>query len=128
MAKQFINPESLPRGGRATQIVKTGNTIYISGQVSSEESGKLVGEGDPEVQARQIYKNISEALKAVGGTMADIVKTTIYVTNRDYFQAVGKVRQEIWREKPPANTAVVVSGLVNPTYLIEVDAIAVIDN
>lgn len=128
MAKQYINPETLSKTGRSTQIVKIGSAIYISGQISSDESGKLIGEGDPEAQARQIYKNINHALTAVGGTMSDIVKTTIYVTNRDYFQAVGKVRQEIWKEKPPANTALVVSGLVNPAYLIEVEAIAVIEN
>jgi len=125
--KQFINPETMSKGGRSSQVVKSGNTIYISGQVSSDESGKIVGEGDPEAQARQIYKNINEALKAVGSTMSDIVKTTIYVTHRDYFQAVGKVRQEIWKENPPANTALVISGLVNPSYLIEVEAVAVIE-
>lgn len=128
MAKQFINPEYLSKNSRSSQVVKSGNTIYISGQVSSDESGRLVGEGDPEAQARQIYKNINEALKAVGCSMSDIVKTTIYVTSGDYFQAVGKVRQEIWKEKPPANTALVISRLVNPAYLIEVEAIAVIEN
>lgn len=127
MARQYLNPDTLsPTRGRYTQVIKSGNMIFVAGQVSSDAAGKVVGENDVKAQARQVYKNLEAALKSVGGSFSDVVKTTTYLTKQENFQVWSPIRAEIWPTNPPTSTLLIVSGLATPAYLIEVEAIAII--
>jgi 2-iminobutanoate/2-iminopropanoate deaminase len=127
-SQQYINPEALSRSRGYSQVVKAGNTVYIAGQISAGPDGTVVGKGDPESQARQVWRNIEAAVKAAGGTLQNVVKTTTYVTNIQYAAAVRKVREELFQSSnPPTSTLLVVAGLASPDYMVEIEAIAVVD-
>ena len=106
--------------------------IYLAGQVSSDASGKLVGEGNFEAQAEQVFSNVKIAVEAAGGTMADIVKMNIYLVAEVSQDEVPKMRairdRYVNTKKPPASTLVVVSRLARPGWLIEIEAIAALDD
>src|SRR5919106_2718549 len=124
---QYVNPETLSHSRVYSQVVKVGNTVYIAGQVSAGADGNVVGKGDPEAQVRQIWRNIEAAVKAAGGTLQNVVKTTTYVTNIQYAAAVRKVREELLQSlNPPTSTLLVVAGLASPDYMVEIEAIAVV--
>ena len=106
-------------------MVRTGDIVYIAGQVSVGPDGSVVGKGDPEAQARQVWHNLEEAAKSAGGTLQSIVKTTTYVTNIQYGASVRKLREELFPSNPPTSTLLVISELASPDYLIEIEAIAV---
>lgn len=125
-SKSYSNPETISQPRGFSHVVKVGETAYIAGQVSAARDGSVVGKGDPEAQVRQIWHNIEAAVKSVGGTLQDVVKTTTYVTNIQYGDAVRKVRQELFPTQAPTSTLLVVSGLASPDYMVEIEAIAVI--
>jgi enamine deaminase RidA (YjgF/YER057c/UK114 family) len=125
---QYINPETLSRSRGYSQVVKVGNTVYIAGQVSVGPDGNVVGKGEPEAQVRQVWRNIEAAVKAVGGTLQNVVKTTTYITNIQSAAAVRQVRDELFRaSQPPTSTLLVVAGLASPDYLVEIESIAIVD-
>lgn len=115
-----------PGFGYSHVVAATGRLIAISGQVALDESGQLVGPGDPEAQARQVFENLRRCLAAADATFADVVKFTVYVTDLATMAAVHAVRDEyIDTARPPASSAVQVAGLVLPELLLEIDALAV---
>ena len=124
----YMNPGGIadPSPSGFTAVVKAGNTVYIAGMVAQDENGNVVGEGDAEAQTRQIWHNIGVAVQAAGGSLADIVKTTTYVTGIEHGAAVRRVRGELFPENPPTSTLLVVSELANPAYVVEIESIAVI--
>ena len=124
----YMNPGGIadPSPSGFTAVVKAGNTVYIAGMVSQDEGGNVVGAGDAEAQTRQIWHNIGVAVAAAGGSLADIVKTTTYVTGIEHAAAVRKVRGELFAENPPTSTLLVVSELANPAYVVEIESIAVV--
>ena len=125
--QQYVNPDSMSRPPGFTHVVKVDGTVYIAGQVSVAQDGSVVAKGDPEAQVRQIWRNLRTAVESVGGTLQDIVKTTTYVTNIEYGAAVRKVRDEVYQaSNPPTSTLLVISGLANPEYMVEIEAIAVV--
>jgi enamine deaminase RidA (YjgF/YER057c/UK114 family) len=132
MSKEFFSPATLPppRGYSHIAKVRGGTTVYLAGQVSSDASGKLVGEGDFEAQVEQVFRNLKLAVEAAGGTMADIVKLNTYLVAEVDQAEVPKLRAIRGRylnaEKPPASTLVVVSRLAQPGWLIEIEAVAVV--
>jgi len=79
--KEFLNPKTLMAPAGYTHIARAsgGTTIYIAGQVSSDEAGKLIGENNFEAQAEQVFRNLKIAVEAAGGTMADLVKMNVYL-------------------------------------------------
>jgi len=134
-SKEFISPKALippgPAGYSHVAKVNSGAIVYISGQVPSDASGTFIGEGNFEAQVEQIFGNLKIAVEAAGGTMADIVKLNYYLV-ADVDQAeVPKLRpirdRYINVAKPPASTFVVVSRLMRPGWLIEIEAVAAID-
>jgi reactive intermediate/imine deaminase len=106
------------------QAQQQGNTIYVSGQIAYNADGQLVGEGDMQAQTRQVFQNIKDILAAAGAGIQDIIKINTYITDQSKFMDMLAVRKEIFGDKPPASTAVVVAGLAFPGLLIEVEAIA----
>ena len=131
MEKTALNPPSLPPAPGYSQIVKVsgGTTIYIAGQVSWDQEGNLVGEGDLEGQARQVFTNLVTALAEAGAQPSDLVKVGIYVVDHDLdkLKVIRSVRDQIFNvDPPPASTLLGVDRLALPDLLLEVDAIAVV--
>src|ERR1700735_2949387 len=134
-SKEFLSPKTPiapgPAGYSHIAKVNRGSIVYLSGQVPSDASGKLIGEGDFEAQVEQIFRNLKLAVEAAGGTMADIIKLNYYLVAEVDQAIVPKLRpirdRYINVEKPPASTFVVVSRLMRPGWLIEIEAVAAID-
>jgi 2-iminobutanoate/2-iminopropanoate deaminase len=108
------------------QSVKVGDTIYVSGQVSHDETGKIVGRGDMEAQMRQAYTNIQKLLAQYGATMNNIVDETLFVTDMDAaFSAAVKCRENVFSGIPVvASTIVQIQRLAFPDLLIEIRCVA----
>lgn len=128
MAKEIINPASMATPtGYSYAVKKAGTPVYISGQVAQDSAGNLVGKGDAGAQAEQVMQNLRAVCEAAGGTLDDIVRITVYVTDLAYRPAVGAVRLKYFSEGSyPGSTFVVVSSLATPDYLVEIEAIAVV--
>jgi enamine deaminase RidA (YjgF/YER057c/UK114 family) len=132
--KEFMNPKSLMAPAGYSHIAKAsgGTTIYIAGQVGADASGKLIGEGNVEAQAEQVFKNLKIAMEAAGGTMADIVKLNIYLVAEVAPSEVPKLRairdRYVNVQSPPASTLVTVVRLARPGWLVEIEAVAVVDD
>ena len=134
-SKEFLSPKTLipPGGAGYSHVAKVnkGTTVYLSGQVSSDATGKLIGEGNFEAQVEQVFHNLKLAVEAAGGTMADIVKLNYYVVAELDLATVPKLRpirdRYINVENPPASTFLVVTRLMRPGWLIEIEAVAAID-
>lgn len=131
VTKQAIQPEGLarPTGVWSTVVkAKPGTLVFISGLVSTDQAGKLVGPGDIAVQTRQVCENLRTAVRAAGGELSDIMQVTVFA--RDVgpgaFPQIHAVRREFFPVDPPASTMVEVSRLVDDRYLIEINAIAVV--
>jgi enamine deaminase RidA (YjgF/YER057c/UK114 family) len=107
-------------------VVEGKRTIFISGQLARDRHGNAVGKGDMRAQLRQVGENIRAALEAAGATLDNLVKTTTYVTDIEaYFKHVD-VRMEYFRALP-TSTTVEVRRLAHPDFLVEVEAIAVVE-
>lgn len=107
--------------------IRTDNIVWIAGQVSRDAAGNLVGENDPDAQVIQIFENIKAIVEGAGGTMADIVRLVIYLTDRAYRPAVTAARGRYFQAPDfPTSTLLIVSGLALPEYLIEIEAVAVL--
>lgn len=103
-----------------------GKVLHISGQVSQEVDGATVGVGDITAQTRQVLNNIDKILASVGGQLSDIVKVTVFVTDMSMLEEIHRVRSEFFDPPYPASSLVQVVGLVDPDFLIEIEAVAVI--
>jgi enamine deaminase RidA (YjgF/YER057c/UK114 family) len=126
---RYINPKGLvkPAGYTHLVIAPDGRTVYIAGQVAVDSTGKVVGTGDFAAQAEQVFRNLQHALGSVGGSLADLVKTTTFVTDIRHVAALPDIRGRfLSRSQPPANTLLVVSGLARPELLIEIEGVAVL--
>jgi enamine deaminase RidA (YjgF/YER057c/UK114 family) len=108
------------------QSVKVGDTIYLSGQVSHDDRGNIVGLGDMEAQMRQAYTNIQKVLSQYGGAMENIVDETLFVTDMNAaFAAAVKCRQDIFSGTPVvASTIVQIQRLAFPDLMIEIRCVA----
>jgi 2-iminobutanoate/2-iminopropanoate deaminase len=100
--------------------------IYVSGQVALDESGALVGKGDPAKQAEQVFKNIHRILTGCGATIDDIVKINWYFRDMNDRAATTAAREKFLGTHRPASTAVQVSRLVDEDWLLEVDCVAAV--
>ena len=128
MAKTVINPPALAApNGYSYATKKSGTPVYVSGQVALDGQGKLVGENDVAAQTEQVFANLRTVVEAAGGTLDDVVKITIFVTDPSYRPAVAAARAKWFKEgQYPASTYLVVSALAVPQLLVEVEAIAVV--
>jgi 2-iminobutanoate/2-iminopropanoate deaminase len=116
-----------PAGYWQAMKVTGGQTIlFLSGQVAYDSHGHPAHRGDIVGQARAVFGAIKAQVEAGGGTLADIVKLTTYLTDMRHRADIVPVREEFFGKKLPASTLVAVAALVHPDFLIEVDAIAVI--
>jgi 2-iminobutanoate/2-iminopropanoate deaminase len=110
-----------------SHVARVGKTLYLSGQVALDAAGNLVGRGDVGAQARQVFANIATICKHFGGSLASVQKITTYITNWGFRAPVGEVRDALFSAPYPASTLVVVAALASPDYLVEIEAIAILD-
>ena len=103
-----------------------GRVLHVSGHVSQDATGATVGKGSIEAQTRHVLENIGAVLAHVGGTMDDVVKVTVFVTDVAEIGIIHDVRREFFNEPYPASTLVQVAQLIDPGWLIEIEAVAVI--
>lgn len=112
-----MSPATLTNGSRM---------LHISGQVPQDASGTNVAKGDVVAQTHKVIDNIEALLSAEGGTLADVCKVTVFLTSRDHLPAVMDVRKKRFGEPFPAATAIIVAGLANADWLVEIEAVAVL--
>ncbi len=124
---RFINPPTLASPPGYTQVVdvKGGRTVYIAGQVALNQSREIIGRGDFQAQARQVFENLKLALGAVGADFSQVVKINIYLLDMGQLPVLAQVRdQYVNKEHPPASTAVQVVRLAREEFMLEVEAVA----
>ena len=126
--KQQLKGEGLaPPSGPFSQGIKTGRFVFVAGQVAVDGQGRTVGVGDIGAQTRQALKNVGAVLEAGGATFDDVVKVTVFVTDLANLQDLQAVRPEFFKQPYPASTLVKVAQLINPEWLVEIEAIARVD-
>jgi enamine deaminase RidA (YjgF/YER057c/UK114 family) len=126
-----INPEGLHRNPAFTHVVTVegpARTIYVGGQNAVDATGTIVGD-DVGTQTRQALANIETALAAAGAALADVVKWNVYLVAGQPLAEAFAAAGEVWglRPDPPATSVLVVAGLANPAFLVEIDAVAVVE-
>ena len=126
MNKEIIKTDNAPQAiGTYSQAVKVNNTIFLSGQIGLDPKNMQLVDGI-ENQIHQVFKNISEVVKASGASMSNIVKLNIYLTDLGHFATVNEIMKQYFSEPYPARAAVVVASLPKDA-LIEADGFVVID-
>jgi enamine deaminase RidA (YjgF/YER057c/UK114 family) len=108
--------------------VRGGTTVYVSGLVSRDKQGNVVGKGDMAAQIRQVGENLRLSLEAAGATLKDLVRTCTYVTDIDEFFKHVDVRAQYFGEALPTSSTIGVSRLSHPDFMVEVEAFAVIED
>lgn len=131
VALETLKPPTLPVPTGYSQVVisRGSQTIYVAGQVAIDADGNVVAPGDVVGQARQAFANLRAALEAAGASISDVAKVTWYVVGYDsaLLPALAAARVEVFGAHEPASTLVGVSALARPGFLVEVEAVAVID-
>lgn len=126
--KQFINPSHFAvSGGSYSQAVRVGDLVYLSGQIAVDEENNALAPGDAEEQTRIIIQRMADILTEVGGTLADIVSTTIYLTDLSLFADYNRAWSAGFGDHRPAR-ATVGADIVLPGVVVEIQAIAHLDS
>ena len=117
-----------PAYSHVVTVTGPGKTIYVAGQLARDLEGNIVGPGDMRAQMEQTFKNLDACLKAAGATWADVVKTNTFVTDFDEFQKCGDIRMRYLGVATPTSTTVGVTRLAGPDFMIEIEAVAVVND
>ena len=126
--KRIIAPGNLHRPFGYAHAIQIDKTLYISGQIPLDMELNSVGKNDIAAQTEQVYGNLQKVLEGAGGTMRNIVMLNIYCTDLEAFDKHARgVRKKYFGDYYPATTAVEVKRLYRPEYMIEVEAVAVLD-
>lgn len=109
-----------------SRAVRIGNTIEVTGTVAVDENGKTVGPADAYAQTRFIIEKIEMVLNKAGGKLSDVVRTRMFVTDIRRWEEYGKAHGEYFRTIKPCTSMIEVKGLIDPEYLIEIEATAIL--
>lgn len=111
-----------------SRAVRVGTQVHVSGTISADETGAIAGVGDPYAQTIYILNKIAAALARAGASMADVVRTRIYVTDISRWEEVGRAHGEFFREVLPTTSMVEVRALITPEAMVEIEAEAILTN
>ena len=130
MTKRVLNPATVQAKGSYSPgwEVSGGRAVFVAGQIPWDENGNTVCKGDVAGQTRQVFANIGAVLAEAGGTLDDVVKITVFAADIRYRDEINRVRTETFSEPYPASTQVAVASLVDPEWLVEIEAVAFIEN
>jgi 2-iminobutanoate/2-iminopropanoate deaminase len=132
VSRRVITNPRLPapmRGGAFSAGVEApaGRTVHVSGQVSMDADGNVVGEGDIKLQTETVLEHVNTVLETAGGGMDDVVKVTVFIKDMGLYDEIHEVRRRYFEEPYPASSMVEVSALIDPRLLVEIEAVAVIE-
>ncbi len=127
MAHEILKLKSVHPTVGYSHAAKAGNTLYIAGQVAQDVEGNVVGKGDLEAQVSQAFTNLKNVMEEAGGSLQNIVKMTTFLTHYNDIETYRSVRNQYFSEPFPPNTLLIIESLALPDYMIEVEAIAVLD-
>src|SRR5437899_9031547 len=125
---EYMNPPTLSAPTGYTHVVQVhrGRTVYIAGQVAFDKSGNVVGKGNFAAQTTQVFENLKLALAAAGATFDNVVKLNTYVTDMSHVQTLRDIRARYYGKNAPASTLVQVGKLAREELMIEIEAIAIV--
>ena len=127
--RRVVSPKLAEPGPNSYSMCKrAGNHVYISGQIATDNNGEVIGANDAYKQSREIFLKIKLLMEAAGGTVDDVVKVVMYTTDMRHQPDIWKARREFFTGDFPCSTLVEVSSLVRPEFLIEIEAVAYIDD
>ncbi len=109
-----------------SRAVKIGNTVEVTGTVAVDANNELVGKNDAYAQTRFIIEKIEAVLKRAGASLSDVVRTRMFVTDISRWEEYGRAHGEFFSTIKPCTSMIEVKGLIDPEYLIEIEATAVI--
>jgi enamine deaminase RidA (YjgF/YER057c/UK114 family) len=109
-----------------SRAVKVGNTIEVTGTVAIDDNNKLIGKGDAYIQTQFIIQKIEKVLQRAGASLKNVVRTRMFVTDISRWEEYGKAHGEFFKDILPCTSMVEVKGLIDPDYLIEIEATAII--
>jgi enamine deaminase RidA (YjgF/YER057c/UK114 family) len=107
-----------------SRAVRAGDEIHVSGTTATDEGGAVVSPGDPYAQTVRAIENIADALAALDASLDDVIRTRLFVTDIDDWEAIGRAHGEFFESVRPATTMVQVERLIDPEMLVEVEAVA----
>ncbi|HXX37927.1 MAG TPA: RidA family protein [bacterium] len=126
MARETVSVSGMHKPTGYSHAAKTGQLVFVAGQVARDAQGDVVGKGDIAAQAVQVFENLKTVLASAGATLDDVVKLTTYTTNLAYRPTIAEVRARYCGSYLPPNTFVVVASLASPDYLLEIEAVAAV--
>lgn len=109
-----------------SRALRVGDHVFVSGTVATDESGALVAPGDPYAQTIQALENLRRALERAGASMADVVRTRMFVTDISQWKEYGRAHGEYFRDIRPVTSMIEVKALIDPSLMIEIEADALI--
>ncbi|MDH3713028.1 MAG: Rid family hydrolase [Gammaproteobacteria bacterium] len=110
------------------QVVRAGNIVFVRGQVGSDFDGNVLGAGDAAAQTEQAMRNVKQLLEEAGSGLQDICRIQVYITDREYRDAVYRVIGKWLKGVYPVSTGLIVNGLAKPEWLMEIEATAVVSD